>query len=53
MTYILHIERKWQGKKYRFKLAVEAPSRKEAIRAFNEYADRHDGESILISCRPE
>lgn len=49
--YILTIERKWNKQKYRFKMEVPFTSRKEAIKAFNEYADKHDGESILVSCR--
>jgi len=51
MTYILHIERKVGKTRYRFKMEIEAKGRKEAIEAFNTYADRHVGESILISCR--
>ena len=51
MTYILHIERKIGRQHYRFKMEVEAASRPEAIAAFNTYADRHEGVSILISCK--
>jgi hypothetical protein len=51
MTYILHIERKVGKHRYRFKMEIEAASRPKAIEAFNTYADRHVGESILISCR--
>jgi len=51
MSYVLHIERKWSGKKYRFKIEVDVPSRKKAIEEFNRYADMHEGESTLISCR--
>jgi hypothetical protein len=51
--YVLHIERRRDKQKYRFKLAIDVPSRKKAIEEFNRYADMHDGESILISCRLE
>jgi nucleoid-associated protein YejK len=51
MPYILHIERKVGKQKYKFKMEVPSPTRKDAIEQFNKYADRHDGETILISCR--